>query len=98
MLTDHKKICLSINGAQSVTLEKGTVEFKNYFKQIPFPFKIYADFEYNLKSVENYEGSYSKKYHDHISCGFAYKLVCVDDSFSKPITVFRGKNAAYKFI
>ena len=87
---------MNINGAQSVTLEKGTVEFKNYFKQIPFPFKIYADFEYNLKSVENYEGSYSKKYHDHISCGFAYKLV--DDSFSKPITVFRGKNAAYKFI
>ena len=25
------------------------------------PFKIYADFECNLKSVESYEGSYSKK-------------------------------------
>ena len=60
MLTEHKKVCLSINGAQSVRLEKGTIEFKNYFKQIPVPFKIYADFECNLKSVETYEGSYSK--------------------------------------
>ena len=60
VLTEHKKVCLSINGAQSVRLEKGTIEFKNYFKQIPVPFKIYADFECNLKSVESYEGSYSK--------------------------------------
>ena len=60
VLTKHKEVCLSINGAQSVRLEKGTIEFKNYFKQIPVPFKIYADFECNLKSVETYEGSYSK--------------------------------------
>ena len=61
VLTKHKEVCLSINGAQSVRLEKGTIEFKNYFKQIPVPFKIYADFECNLKTVESYEGSYSKK-------------------------------------
>ena len=58
--TRHKEVCLSINGAQSLRLEKGTIEFKNYFKQIPVPFKIYAGFECNLKSVESYEGSYSK--------------------------------------
>ena len=61
ILTEHKEVCLSINGAQSVRLEKGTTDFKNYFKQIPVPFKIYPDFECNLKSVESYEGSYSKK-------------------------------------
>ena len=98
MLTEHKKVCLSINGAQSARLEKGTIKFKNYFKQIPVPFKIYADFECNLESVESYEGSYSKKYQDHIPCSFAYKLVCVDDEFTKPIVAFRGKNAAYKFL
>ena len=97
-MTEHKKVCLSINGAQSVRLEKGTIEFKNYFKQIPVPFKIYADFECNLKSVESYEGSYSKKYQDHVPCSFAYKVVCVDDKFSKSIVVFRGKNAAYELI
>ena len=53
MLSEHKEICLSINGAQFVRLEKGTTKFKNYFKQIPVPFKIYADFESNLKSVES---------------------------------------------
>ena len=60
VLTEHKEDCLIINGKQSVKLEKGTIEFENYFKQIPVPFKIYAGFECNLKSVESYEGSYSK--------------------------------------
>ena len=68
---EHKEVYLSINGTQSVRYEKGTIEFKNYFKEIPVPFKISADFEYNLKSVESYEGSYSKKYQDHIPCSFA---------------------------
>ena len=98
VLIKHKEVCLSINGAQSVRLEKGTIEFKNYFKQIPVPFKIYADFECNLRGVESYEGSYTKKYQDHIPCSFAYKVVCIDDRFTKPIAVFRGENAAYEFI
>ena len=75
VLIKHKEDCLSINGQQSINLEKGTIEFKNYFKQIPVPFKIYADFECNLKIVESYEGSYSKKYQDHIPCSFAYKMI-----------------------
>ena len=61
---------MSINGAQSVRLEKGTIKFKNYFKQIPVPFKIYADFECNLRSVESYEGSHLKKFQEHVPCGF----------------------------
>ena len=98
MLTEQKNVCLSINGAQSVWLEKGAIEFKNYFKQIPVPFKIYADFECNLEGVESYEGPYTKKYQDHVPCSFAYKVVCVDDRFTKPIVVYRGENAAYEFI
>ena len=34
----------------------------------------------------------------HIPCSFAYKLVCADDEFSKPIVVSRGENAGYEFI
>ena len=52
-MTEHKEDCLIINGKQSVKLEKGTIEFENYFKQIPVPFKIYANFECNLKDVES---------------------------------------------
>ena len=40
----------------------------------------------------------NKKYQDHIPCSFAYKVVCVDDRFTKPIVVYRGENAAYEFI
>ena len=36
------------------------MEFENYFKQLPVSFKIYADFEWNLRDVEIYEGSYTK--------------------------------------
>ena len=51
-MIEHKQNYLSINAKQSVKLEKGITEFKNYFKQIPVPFKIYSDFECNLRGVE----------------------------------------------
>ena len=60
VLIKHKENSLSINGKQSVNLEKGITEFENHFKQILVPFKIYADFECNLRGVEIYEGSYTK--------------------------------------
>ena len=43
---------MSVNGKQSLKLEKGIIEFEKCFKQIPVPFKIHADFECNLRSVE----------------------------------------------
>ena len=60
VLTKHKEVSLIINGKQSLKLGKGIIEFENYFKEIPVPFKIYADFECNLKGAESYEGSYTK--------------------------------------
>ena len=51
---------MSINSKLSVKLEEGTIEFENYSKQIPVPFKVYANFECNLRGVESYEGSYTK--------------------------------------
>ena len=98
VLIKHKEDYLSINGKQSVKLEEGIIEFENYFKQIPVLFKIYADFKCNLRNVESYEGSYTKKYQDHILCSFAYKVVCNDDKFTKPIVVYRSEIVAYEFI
>ena len=98
ILIKHKENCLSINGKQSVKLEEGIIKFENYFKQIPVPFKIYADFECNLKKVKCNEGSYTEKYQDHIPCSFAYKIVCFDDKFTKPTIIYRGENATYEFI
>ena len=87
MLIKHKEDCLSINGKQSVNLEKGIIKFENYFKQLPVPFKIYADFECNLRDVEVYEGPYTKKYHEHVPCSFSCKIAGIDDRFNKPIVV-----------
>ena len=89
-----------INDRQNVKLEKGFVEFKNFNRQIPVPFKIYADFECLLKSVDssfdNDRFSYIKKYQDHIPCSFAYKLVCVDNKFSKDVVLHRGEKCSFK--
>ena len=86
-MLDHGKDCLLINGGQNVKLEKGFIEFKNYPRQIPVHFKSYADFECSLKNVgcgvNNYCFSYTKKYKDHVPCSFAYKVVCVNNKFSK---------------
>ena len=98
VLIKHKENCLSISGQQSINLEKRTIEFKNYFKQLPVPLKIYADSECNLKNVECYEGTYTKKYHDHVPCSYVYKVVCIDNKYSTLTVVYRGENAAYKFI
>ena len=98
VLIKHREDCLSNNGLQSVNVEKGITKFKNYFKQLPVPFKIYANFECNLRNVEIYEGPYTKKYHEHVPCSYAYKVICIDDRFSKSTIIYRGKNAAYEFI
>ena len=39
-----------------------------------------------------------KKYHEHVPCSYAFKVACIDGRFSKPIVLYRGKNATYEFI
>ena len=100
-MIEHKENFLIINGKQNVKLKSGSISFKNYFNQVPVPFKIYADFECLLKGVKSSDknnGSYTKKYQDHIPCSFAYKVACIDNKFSKRVVLYRGKNAAYRFI
>ena len=95
-MIEHKENCLIINGKQS-----GSISFKNYFKQLPVPFKIYADFECLLKGVKSSDknsGSYTEKYRDHIPCSFTYKVICIDNKFNKRVNFYREKNAVYIFI
>ena len=94
----HKEDCLSIDGVQSVNVEEGINKSGNYSKQLPVALKIFADLEYNLQDTEIYGGSCTKKYHDHVPCSYAFKVVCIDNRFSEPIVVCRGENAAYEFI
>ena len=94
---------MKINCKQTVKLKSGPIKFKNYFKRLATPFKIYADFKSLLRGVEgsdrnNNNTSYTEKYQTQIPCSFAYKVVCIDHKFSKPVVIYRGKNAVYEFI
>ena len=96
VLIEHKEDCLVINGKQNVKLEKFFISFKHYFKQIHIPFKISADFECILKKVNSdieysSNSSYTRKYQNHVPCSFAYKVVSVDNKYSKKIVLYKGK-------
>ena len=45
ILDNHKEVFLSINATQSRKLEKGTIKFKNAFKQRQVALKIYFEFK-----------------------------------------------------
>ena len=78
-------------------LRSGLFKFKNYCKQLAVLFNIYADFECNVKGVRssdrNNNTSYTEKYQAHIPCSFVYKVVCVDEKFSKSCSI-QGKNGS----
>ena len=62
VLAEHDKICLKINDGQTAKLQGGFMEFKNYLKQIPVPFKVKADFECISKIIRSKEGFYPETY------------------------------------
>ena len=38
-------------------------------------------------------------YQRHTDCGYCYKVVCCyDDKYTKPIQIYRGEKAVYKFM
>ena len=87
------------------TKENRFINFNNFKNKIPSPFVIYADFEalntlHDISVAERKlieDGKISTEKIEQNVCGYGNKLVClIDDKFSKPI--YRGKNAAYKFI
>ena len=74
----------------------------SYEGKIKSPFMIYAAVESILvpedNRKQNPDESYSNKYHKHVACSYDYKLVCVDDKFSRSFKSYLGKEAAYNFI
>ena len=78
------------------------VKFKNYERKIKSPFIIYVDFERILvpenNGKQNPEESYTNKYKKDFASSYGYKLVGIDDKFSKPFKTYLGKDAVYNFI
>ena len=78
------------------------VRFKGYARKIKSPFMIYVDLGSILVSEDNRKQNsdecYTNKYQKDVACSYGYKLVCVDDKFSKPFKSYLGGHAVYNFI
>ena len=106
VLSNHKDICIQVNGTQAIKMpnkDNNILKFNNFHKQQPVPFVIYADFEAITEKVQGcrQEGnkSYTEAYQIHTDCGYGYKVVCCyDDKYTKPIQLYRGEKAVYKFM
>ena len=103
-LKSHIKDCFKIKGKQTIKMpKKGEyIKFKNFERKIKSPFMIYADLESTLvpedNEKQNLNESNTNKFQKHVACSYGYKLVCVDDKFSKPFKSFLGEDAVYNFI
>ena len=77
-------------------------KFRNYEKKIKLPFMSYAHFRRFLmpgdNGEQNLKESYTNKYQKHISCSYGYKLVCIEDKYSKLFKTYLDKEAVYNFI
>ena len=91
ILKHHIKDCFKINGKQRIIMPKKgeCVMFYADFKTILVP-------EDNGK--QNPNESHTNKYQKHIACSYGYKLVCVDDKFSKPFKSYLGEDAVYSLL
>ncbi|XP_068712979.1 uncharacterized protein [Montipora foliosa] len=106
VLTDHKENCIQVNGTQAIkmpTKDDNILKFNNFHKQLPVPFVIYADFEAITEKISgcqpNDDKSYTEAYQRHTDCGYGYKVVCCyDDKYTKPVQIYRGEKAVYKFM
>ena len=106
VLNNHKENCIIINGKQAIKMpEKGDniLKYNNFHRQQAVPFVIYADFEAITEKIQgcrqNNDSSYTEAYQKHTDCGYGYKVVCCyDDKYTKPIQIYRGEKAVYKFM
>ena len=106
VLTDHKGNCIQVNGTQAVKMpdkDNNILKFNNFHKQQPVPFVIYAYFEAITEKIHGCkpsdEKSYTDIYQKHTDCGYGYKVVCCyDNKHTKPIKIYRGEKAVYKFM
>ena len=98
ILNSHRERCLLINDTQAVKYETGTIKFKNFNKQIPIPFKSYADSECSLKRVNINKGGYTKLYQKHVPNSIGAKLIWIDNIFTLPTKIFTVCNSIKEFI
>ena len=89
LLEKHIKYCSNNQTALIKMPEPNTMlHFKNYYKNLPIPFVVYADFECFTKSMNtcspNPKESYNYNYQKHEPSGFCFYIKGIVGQF-KPI-------------
>ena len=90
LLDKHIKYCYNNATAVVKMPEPNTMlYFKNYYKQLPIPFVVYADFECFTKPMNscspNPKESYNYNYQKHEPSGFCFYVKGIVDKKIKPI-------------
>ena len=94
----HIQYCSS-NEIVSVRMppKNSNLGFKNYFKKLPIPFVVYADFECFTKSIEtcnpNPTDSYTIDYQKHTPSGFCFYIKGIVPNIFKPIIYTKQKDS-----
>ena len=104
VVAEYKETCLNINGKQTVKLRSGWIKFKDYFKRLAVPFKIYADFECTVKEVKSTDrgdnddnASYTEKYQKNIFLAvLLIKLLMIN--LANQLFFIKNKNVVNRFI
>ena len=98
LLEKHIKYCFN-NQTALVTMPKPNtyLYFKNYYKQLPIPFVVYADFECFTKPMNtcspNPKESYNYNYQKHEPSGFCFYIKGVVDTIFEPIIYTKTKDS-----
>ena len=106
LLVKHSEDCCHV---QNTKFPKDPrCRFTNIQKQLLAPFVVYADFESVLKPFSDIdttqgvtlgEESSTTAFQEHVLCSFAYTIASsVDPDFSRPLVMYRGEDAAEKFV
>ena len=106
ILTKHNENCMVINSKQAIRMPqkgKNTLQFQNHHSQMQVPFVMYADFEAITEKVQGCQPgstkSYTDKYQKHTGWSYGYKVVCCyDDTYTKPVQVYRGEDSIKTFM
>ena len=90
LLDKHIKYCYSNNSSFVKMPKPGTsLHFKNYYKQLPVPFTVYADFECITKTMSSCcpdpKDSYNYNYQKHEPSGFCFYAKGIVGKKIKPI-------------
>ena len=94
----HIEYCLSNESvAVRMPTRNSKLGFNNYFKQLPIPFVVYADFECFTKPINtcnpNPAGSYTLGYQKHEPSGFCFYIKGIVSNIFKPIIYTKQKDS-----